>query len=86
MRGPALVGLLLAAVLAACGTGQARNDAPASVSATTASATSRPSAVEAARPELVAGAGPIRRPAQPPMSADLRTALVADHCVDRDLP
>lgn len=37
-------------------------------------------------PELLARADPIRRPAQPAMVADLRVALVADHCLDRDLP
>ncbi len=37
-----------------------------------------------AGPELLVGYPPTR-PDQPPMSARISTALVADHCVDRDL-
>ncbi len=82
----ALVGVVLAASLAACGTGQARTDGAPSLAIPPVPPVTRPPVAEAARPELLAGADPIQRPAQPPMVADLRTALVADHCVDRDLP
>jgi D-alanyl-D-alanine carboxypeptidase len=45
-----------------------------------------PVRAEMARPEQVARADRIRRPEQPPLTADFRAALVSDHCVDRDLP
>jgi D-alanyl-D-alanine carboxypeptidase len=37
-------------------------------------------------PELVVHAPPLARPAQPAMSVRYDAALLADHCVDRDVP
>jgi D-alanyl-D-alanine carboxypeptidase len=76
--------LALAMLLAACGTGDARETAPSALAPT------QPPATESIRrqtgPELVARSDPMHRPAQPAMAADLRAALVSDHCIDRDLP
>ena len=74
--------LLLAALLAACGT---TATAP---SREAVSAAPRPTAateVYAVGPELVAPGHPPSRPAQPVLSARYGSDLVADHCVDRDL-
>ena len=42
--------------------------------------------VLAAGPETIVGIGALDRPRQPSMPATFRAALIADHCVDRDLP
>ncbi|HET9416520.1 MAG TPA: M15 family metallopeptidase [Candidatus Limnocylindria bacterium] len=81
-----ILAALLAASLVACATGEARIEAVPSVAIASTPPVPPPTSVEAARPELLARADPIQVPAQPRMSADLRTTLVADHCVDRDLP
>lgn len=44
-----------------------------------------PSADGGLGPEVIVS-GRLARPAQPAMSASFRSALVADHCTDRDLP
>ena len=37
-------------------------------------------------PEQVVGRGPQARPAQPPLAARYEAPLLADHCLDRDVP
>jgi D-alanyl-D-alanine carboxypeptidase len=72
-------------VLAACGTGQAREAPPSVGHPTEPPPAVAPTRTEVAGPELVARAEPIRRPDQPALAADFHVALVSDHCVDRDL-
>ena len=74
--------LLLAALLAACGTTATAPSHPAASVAPRATAATE---VHAVGPELVAAAHPPSRPAQPVLSARYGADLVADHCVDRDL-
>ncbi len=74
--------LLLAALLAACGT---TATAPSREAASAAPRPTTASEVHAVGPELVAPGHPPSRPAQPVLSARYGADLVADHCVDRDL-
>ncbi len=73
-------------LLAGCATADV---SPASTASAASPATSSPADAElpaAAGPErIVAGPVPVR-PAQPAMAASFRADLVADHCVDRDVP
>lgn len=78
-----LVLLLLAALLAACGTSAT---APSREAGSAAPLPTAATEVHAVGPELVAPGHPPSRPAQPVLSARYGADLVADHCVDRDLP
>ena len=79
---------LLALLVAGCGSvgtvppsgGPAASDRPAPAAVAT---DERPAPVGA---EVVADELPLTRPDQPRSTARFRSALVADHCVDRDLP
>ncbi len=79
---------LLALVVAGCG--PVETERPSDMSA--ASGRPPPAAVATdGRPapvgaEVVAGEPPLARPDQPRSTARFRSALVDDHCVDRDLP
>lgn len=78
--------LAFAILLVGCGIGQAREATPSvAVPAEPPLAVSSTRAAPAG-PELVARHEPIQRPDQPAMDAHYRTALVSDHCIDRDLP
>jgi D-alanyl-D-alanine carboxypeptidase len=78
--------LVFAALLTACGVTSA---VPSGDLATTAQRSAAPAAsteVHAVGPELVAAGHRPSRPAQPAFAARYQADLVADHCVDRDLP
>ncbi len=80
--------LLAAALvfLTACAAGDGPRASAAPAESAAASASTRAELPAATGPErLVAGAVPIR-PAQPAMAASFRADLVADHCIDRDVP
>ena len=81
-RLPALVGIAL--LLAACGS----SSTVAPTSSASGAPGSPPSSARPAGvgPEVVAGDLRLFRPGQPVSTARFRAALVADHCVDRDLP
>ena len=79
--------LMLAMLLVACGTGQAREAAPSRDSPVGSPPPARPQpTARGGGPELVAGVEPAQPPGQPAMSAGFRAALVPDPCIDRDLP
>ena len=77
--------LALAILLAACGTGQAREAEPSIAASVEPLGSLTTAPTVAAGPELVAVAHPLRRPDQPAMGVGFRAALVSDHCTDRDL-
>lgn len=83
---------ILAAVLGAAlaGCSMVPPQAPEADSPTARpSATPSPAApaarVTARGPEQLVGRGPLARPAQPQVAARYKAALLADHCVDRDV-
>jgi D-alanyl-D-alanine carboxypeptidase len=78
--------LVLALVLVACGTGQAREAAPSLAGLPDPPPVAGSSRTAEGATELVARAEPLRRPDQPEMAAGFRASLVADPCTDRDLP
>lgn len=88
MKRPPLACAALLLLLAAC----SAPSAPAS-SLTAAGATPAPTpttatenpALDAAGPERIVAGLPLARPAQPVLAVHYQTALVADHCADRDL-
>lgn len=72
----------IAVLLAACSIASPLATAPGRTVAPLPSTTP----TVAAGPERIVGIGALDRPRQPAMPAAFRAALVADHCVDRDLP
>lgn len=84
-RAPARAVLLAVLLLAGCASADAVDSSPDAGGTTTPAATPVPRSV-APRPELLALAEPVSRPPQPAMAARYEAALLADHCVDRDLP
>jgi D-alanyl-D-alanine carboxypeptidase len=78
--------LALAILVAAC----ALPSSPAVPTASDAVVTPAPIATRSAEaavgPETIIARASVARPSQPAMVAAFRPALVADHCVDRDLP
>ena len=71
-----------AVLLAACAVAPPGASAPAPTNAGLPAAAPTP----VAGPERIVGIGALDRPRQPAMPATFRADLVADHCVDRDLP
>jgi zinc D-Ala-D-Ala carboxypeptidase len=90
MGGPRNIAAGLALIiLAGCGASAA--PVPSSMPPVTPSPVTAPAADPSPRalprgPERLVGVAPSARPAQPMIAARYEQALVADHCVDRDLP
>jgi len=72
----------IAVLLSSCSAATPRTTAPAA----TASSVAAPTLGIAARPESIVDTGALDRPRQPAMPATYRADLVADYCVDRDMP
>jgi D-alanyl-D-alanine carboxypeptidase len=83
---PVRIGLLAILLLAACGSAGAVASPPPAGEASTPAVAATPIARAVARgPELLARAEPLLRPPQPAMAVRYEAALLADHCMDRDL-
>lgn len=59
---------------------------PTTPASSTPSAPALVARTTAGGPEQLVGRRPLARPAQPPLVARYEAALLADHCVDRDVP
>jgi D-alanyl-D-alanine carboxypeptidase len=82
----ARAGLLAILLLSACAGAGAVDSSPAAGDTSARPVASTPIPRTADRgPELLARGDPIRRPAQPAMAVRYEAALLADHCLDRDL-
>ena len=79
---------LLALVAVGCGTAGSvqPSDMPAASDGRSPAAVATDERHAPVGAEVVAGELPLTRPDQPPSTARFRSALVADPCVDRDLP
>lgn len=78
--------LVLAALLTACGVTSAVPSSDVATTTPQPAARAASTEVHAVGPELVTAAHRPSRPAQPVLAARYQADLVADHCVDRDLP
>lgn len=85
----ALAAVLAAATLAACSMAPPRAavaESPTAVPSAPPSSHAPMDRGVARGPEELVGHGPLARPGQPQLAARYEAALLADHCVDRDVP
>jgi LAS superfamily LD-carboxypeptidase LdcB len=82
---PARAGLVAILFLAACASADALYPSPHADASTPPMAATPIARAVVRGPELLAGAEPILRPPQPAMAVRYEAALLADHCIDRDL-